>query len=310
LHPIDGLFGKWGVSKALLEMIKIDIHKNLSAHDGNMNLHINCEIEKGELVTLYGESGAGKTSTLRILAGLLKPDKGEITIENNTWVDTKNKIFLPPQKRNLGYVFQDYALFPNMTVLQNLEFATDNLQDKKVITDLIEMMELGELKNRKPQTLSGGQQQRVALARALVRTPDILLLDEPLAALDYKIRLKLQDYIAKIHHEYGLTTVLVSHDIGEILKLSDRVIVLEQGKITRQGNPSEIFSNQNISGKFKFIGEILKIEPQDVVIIVSVLIQNNVVKVIAEKSEIQTLSIGDKVVVASKAFNPLLYKIE
>ncbi len=291
-------------------MIKIDIHKNLSAHDGNMNLHINCEIEKGELVTLYGESGAGKTSTLRILAGLLKPDKGEITIENNTWVDTKNKIFLPPQKRNLGYVFQDYALFPNMTVLQNLEFATDNLQDKKVITDLIEMMELGELKNRKPQTLSGGQQQRVALARALVRTPDILLLDEPLAALDYKIRLKLQDYIAKIHHEYGLTTVLVSHDIGEILKLSDRVIVLEQGKITRQGNPSEIFSNQNISGKFKFIGEILKIEPQDVVIIVSVLIQNNVVKVIAEKSEIQTLSIGDKVVVASKAFNPLLYKIE
>lgn len=291
-------------------MIKIDIHKNLSAHDGNMNLHINCEIEKGELVTLYGESGAGKTSTLRILAGLLKPDKGEITIENNTWVDTKNKIFLPPQKRNLGYVFQDYALFPNMTVLQNLEFATDNLQDKKVITDLIEMMELGELKNRNPQTLSGGQQQRVALARALVRTPDILLLDEPLAALDYKIRLKLQDYIAKIHHEYGLTTVLVSHDIGEILKLSDRVIVLEQGKITRQGNPSEIFSNQNISGKFKFIGEILKIEPQDVVIIVSVLIQNNVVKVIAEKSEIQTLSIGDKVVVASKAFNPLLYKIE
>jgi len=291
-------------------MIKIDIHKNLSAHDGNMNLHINCEIEKGELVTLYGESGAGKTSTLRILAGLLKPDKGEITIDNNTWVDTKNKIFLSPQKRNIGYVFQDYALFPNMTVLQNLEFASDSLQDKKVITDLIEMMELGELKNRKPQTLSGGQQQRVALARALVRKPDILLLDEPLAALDYKIRLKLQDYIAKIHHEYGLTTLLVSHDIGEIMKLSDRVIVLEQGKITRQGNPGEIFSNQNISGKFKFIGEVLKIEPQDVVIVVSVLIQNNVVKVIAEKSEVQSLRIGDKVVVASKAFNPILYKIE
>jgi molybdate transport system ATP-binding protein len=291
-------------------MIKIDIHKNLSAHDGIMNLHINCQIEKGELVTLYGESGAGKTSTLRILAGLIKPDKGEITIDNNTWVDTKNKVFLSPQKRNIGYVFQDYALFPNMTVLQNLEFATDNLQDKKVITDLIEMMELGELQNRKPQTLSGGQQQRVALARALVRKPAILLLDEPLAALDYKIRLKLQDYIAKIHQEYGLTTVLVSHDIGEIMKLSDRVIVLEQGKIARQGSPNEIFSKQNISGKFKFIGEVLKIEPQDVVIIVSVLIQNNVVKVIAEKSEVQSLRVGDKVVVASKAFNPILYKIE
>ncbi|UCD60525.1 MAG: ATP-binding cassette domain-containing protein [Flavobacteriaceae bacterium] len=291
-------------------MIKIDVHKKLRAFDSEMNFHIQCQIKKGELVTLYGESGAGKTSTLRILAGLLKPDKGEITINEASWIDTKNKIFLAPQKRNIGYVFQDYALFPNMSVLQNLEFASGKGQNKKVITELIEMMELGDLQNRKPQTLSGGQQQRVALSRALVRKPDVLLLDEPLAALDYKIRLKLQDYITRIHKEYNLTTILVSHDIGEIMKLSDRVFVLEQGKIVRQGIPSEIFSNQKISGKFKFIGEILKIEPQDVVLIVSVLIQNNVVKVIADKSEMQTLKVGDKVMVASKAFNPILYKIE
>lgn len=291
-------------------MIEIDIHKKLSAFDSEMNFHIQCQIKKGELVTLYGESGAGKTSTLRILAGLLKPDKGEITINEVSWIDTKNKIFLAPQKRNIGYVFQDYALFPNMSVLQNLEYASGKGQSKKVITELIEMMELGDLKNRKPQTLSGGQQQRVALSRALVRKPDILLLDEPLAALDYKIRLKLQDYITRIHKEYNLTTILVSHDIGEIMKLSDRVFVLEQGKIVKQGIPSELFSNQKISGKFKFIGEILKIEPQDVVLIVSVLIQNNVVKVIADKSEVQTLKVGDKVMVASKAFNPILYKIE
>ncbi|MBT8294122.1 MAG: ATP-binding cassette domain-containing protein [Eudoraea sp.] len=291
-------------------MIKIDVHKKLRAFDSEMNFHIQCQIKKGELVTLYGESGAGKTSTLRILAGLLKPDKGEITINEVRWIDTKNKIFLAPQKRNIGYVFQDYALFPNMSVLQNLEFASGKGQNKKVIKELIEMMELGDLQNRKPQTLSGGQQQRVALSRALVRKPDVLLLDEPLAALDYKIRLKLQDYITRIHKEYNLTTILVSHDIGEIMKLSDRVFVLEQGKIVRQGFPSEIFSNQKISGKFKFIGEILKIEPQDVVLIVSVLIQNNVVKVIADKSEMQTLKVGDKVMVASKAFNPILYKIE
>lgn len=291
-------------------MIKIDVHKKLRAFDSEMNFHIQCQIKKGELVTLYGESGAGKTSTLRILAGLLKPDKGEITINEVSWIDTKNKIFLAPQKRNIGYVFQDYALFPNMSVLQNLEFASGKGQNKKVIAELIEMMELGDLQNRKPQTLSGGQQQRVALSRALVRKPDVLLLDEPLAALDYKIRLKLQDYITRIHKEYNLTTILVSHDIGEIMKLSDRVFVLEQGKIARQGIPSEIFSNQKISGKFKFIGEILKIEPQDVVLIVSVLIQNNVVKVIADKSEMQTLKVGDKVMVASKAFNPILYKIE
>ncbi len=291
-------------------MIKIDIHKKLRAYDSEMNLRIKCKINKGELVTLYGESGAGKTSTLRILAGLLKPDKGEITINEVSWVDTANKIFIAPQKRNIGYVFQDYALFPNMSVLENLEFASNKGQNKKVIAELIEMMELGDLTNRKPQTLSGGQQQRVALARALVCKPNILLLDEPLAALDYKIRLKLQDYITRIHNEYDLTTILISHDIGEIMKLSGRVLVLDQGKIVRQGIPSEIFSNEKISGKFKFIGEILKIEPQDVVLIVSVLIQNTVVKVIADKSEMQTLNVGDKVMVASKAFNPILYKIE
>ena len=291
-------------------MIKIDIHKKLKAYDSEMNLRIKCKIKKGELVTLYGESGAGKTSTLRILAGLLKPDKGEITIDEVSWVDTANKIFIAPQKRNIGYVFQDYALFPNMSVLENLEFASNKGQNKKVIAELIEMMELGDLQNRKPQTLSGGQQQRVALARALVCKPNILLLDEPLAALDYKIRLKLQDYITRIHNEYALTTILISHDIGEIMKLSGRVLVLDQGKIVRQGIPGEIFSNEKISGKFKFIGEILKIEPQDVVLIVSVLIQNNVVKVIADKSEIQSLNVGDKVMVASKAFNPILYKIE
>lgn len=291
-------------------MIKIDIHKKLSAFAGEMKLHIQCQIKKGELVTLYGESGAGKTSTLRILAGLLKPDKGEITVNEVSWADTKNNFFLAPQKRNIGYVFQDYALFPNMSVLQNLEFASDKGQNKKVITELIEMMELGDLQNRKPQTLSGGQQQRVALARALVRKPKLLLLDEPLAALDYKIRLKLQDYIIRIHKEYALTTILVSHNIGEIMRLSDLVFVLEKGKIVKQGIPNEIFASENISGKFKFIGEILKIEPQDVVLIVSVLIQNNVVKVIADKSEVQTLKVGDKVMVASKAFNPILYKIE
>ncbi|MGB5204936.1 MAG: ABC transporter ATP-binding protein, partial [Eudoraea sp.] len=116
--------------------------------------------------------------------------------------------------------------------------------------------------------------------------------------------------ITRIHNEYGLTTLLVSHDIGEIMKLSDRVFVLENGKISRKGIPNEIFANKKISGKFKFIGEVLKIEPQDVVIVVSVLIQNNVVKVIADKSEVQALNIGDKVMVASKAFNPILYKIE
>ena len=136
------------------------------------------------------------------------------------------------------------------------------------------------------------------------------MLDEPLAALDYRIRLKLQDYLLKIHRDYNLTTFLVSHDISEINKLSDLVLVLDHGKISKSGSPEEIFINQKISGKFKFIGEVLQIETQEVVFIVSVLVHNQVVKVIAQASEIAGISVGDKVVLASKAFNPVIYKID
>lgn len=290
-------------------MIVLDINKTLQAAEGVMNLDLQLNIPKGSLTTLYGDSGAGKTSTLRLLAGLLKPDRGKITVSGRSWYDSDSKINLPPQQRNIGYVFQDYALFPNMTVLQNLEFAADKTQGKKAVENLIEIMELGELQQRKPHTLSGGQQQRVALARALVQQPEILLLDEPLAALDHTIRLKLQDYIQKVHAAYGLTTILISHDVGEIVKLSDKVVVLEKGKISRQGSPTEIFMNKKLSGKFQFTGQVLQIEKQEVIFIVTVLINTQLIKVIARESDILDLKLGDKVVVASKAFNPIIYKI-
>ena len=291
-------------------MITIDVNKKLQSNDGEMNLAIKLTIQKGELVTLYGDSGAGKTSTLRILSGLLNPDSGKVEVNDEVWFDSSKKINLKPQRRGIGYVFQDYALFPNMTVHENLRFSSGKHHNKKVINDLIEMVELGELRNRKPMTLSGGQQQRVALARALVQQPDILLLDEPLAALDHKIRLKLQDYILTVHKEFNLTTLLISHDVGEVVKLSNRVFVLDMGQITRIGTPQEIFVNKQLSGKFSFTGEVLDIQQQDVVFIVTVLIQNNLVKVIAEPNVVETLNIGDKVMVASKAFNPIIYKID
>ena len=180
-------------------MIHIDLQKTLKSAHGEMNLDIKITIEKGEFVTLYGDSGAGKTSTFRMIAGLLKADSGKIRVNENTWFDASSRINLPPQKRKVGFVFQDYALFPNMTVRQNLEYALDKNQDRNIITQLIETVELGQLQNRKPETLSGGQKQRVALARALVQKPEILLLDEPMSALDSKMRLKLQDYILKVH---------------------------------------------------------------------------------------------------------------
>ncbi len=291
-------------------MINFQLSKALHASGGSMHLTLDLSIKKGQFVTLYGASGAGKTSTLRMLAGLLKPDSGYINVNGTYWLDTNKRVNITPQKRNIGYVFQDYALFPNMTVLENLEFAEGKLNRKSIISELIKIIELEELQHRKPDTLSGGQKQRVALARALVQQPEILLLDEPLSALDIKIRLKLQDYILKVHKQYNLTTILISHDIGEIHKLSDHVIEIKNGEIHRQGSPTTFFVNQNISGKFKFTGEVLAIKKEDVVYVVSVLIYNEIVQVIAQKDEITSLHIGDRVVVASKAFNPVLYKIE
>lgn len=291
-------------------MIHINIEKKLKAAHGDMLLNLDIHIKKGQLVTLYGESGAGKTSTLKILSGLLQAEKGLITVANETWFNSNTKINKTPQKRNIGYVFQDYALFPHMTVVQNLEFALEKNQSKAIIQELLQIIELDALKDRKPDTLSGGQKQRVALARALVQKPEILLLDEPLSALDIKIRLKLQDYLLKVHKKYNLTTILISHDIGEIHKLSDWVFVLKNGVVEKMGTPTEVFINEKLSGKFKFKGEILKIEKEEIVYVISVLIFNDVVKIIAQESEVKNLNPGDKVIVASKAFNPIIYRIE
>ena len=291
-------------------MIKLDIQKRLNAEDGPMELHICTEIQRGEVVALYGPSGSGKTSTLRMLAGLMKPDAGMISFSGTPWFDSHQKTNIQPGKRNIGYVFQDYALFPNMTVLQNLQFAQKKGSNGQMLPTVLEMVELGDLKNQKPKDLSGGQKQRVALARALVQEPEILLLDEPLTALDPKMRLKLQDYLARVHKEFHLTILLVSHSISEISRLSNKVVALEKGKIVREGSPAEVLLKQNVSGKFKFVGEILALEKADLMYVVHVLVQEQPIRVIATAEEAKGLRPGDQVVVASKAFNPIIYKID
>lgn len=290
-------------------MIHIKIQKKLTAASGEMLLDIDTHIKKGSLVTLYGKSGVGKTTILRALGGLTKPDKGEIIVNETTWFDSNQKINLKPQKRNVGFVFQDYALFPNMTVKENLEFALEKNQSNQVISELIELIELGELQNRKPETLSGGQKQRVALARALVKKPSILMLDEPLSALDYEIRFKLQQYILQVHQEFNLTTILISHDISEILRMSDQLIELENGKIIREGKPNEVFNLKEFNAKFQFTGTIIQIEKQDFLFILTVRIGKDLVKIVADESEGSQLAMGDKILVSAKAFNPIIHKI-
>jgi molybdate transport system ATP-binding protein len=225
-------------------MIQVSLKKKLNAAQGKMHLDVDVEIGTGEIVALYGASGAGKTSILRMLSGLTLPDNGLISVEGQTWFDTSKKINLRPQQRNVGIVFQDYALFPNMTVKENLMFALEKKLSTAIVDELLELMELTKLHNVKPELLSGGQQQRVALARALVRKPKLLLLDEPMSALDTTLRLKIQDYIIRVHEQFHLTTILVSHDILEVVRLSKKVFVIDHGKLIQQGPPGEILPLQ------------------------------------------------------------------
>jgi molybdate transport system ATP-binding protein len=287
-------------------MIEIDITKKLFSAQGEFTLDLKLNIGQGEFISLFGQSGAGKTTLLRCLAGLERPDSGSIKVNGVTWFDSSNGVMLPARHRRAGYMFQDYALFPNMTVRGNLEFALRADGDRKRVAELLELMGLGELQQRKPDTLSGGQKQRVALARALAAEPQLLLLDEPFSALDHATRVRLQDEVMRMQRHFGLTTVMVSHDIGEVYKLSQRVMVIEQGSIAKQGSPAEVYKAGQASGKFSFAGEVLDIETADVVFAVTLLVGNQVVRVIATPDEVKSLKQGDRVMLMSKAFNPVL----
>ena len=198
-------------------------------------------VERGEFVSFLGPSGCGKTTTLRMIAGFEFPDRGSIT------VDGKEITKLPPNKRNVGMVFQSYALFPNMTVANNVGFGMRVKKRPKDainrrVSELLELIKMPEKADRYPYQLSGGQQQRVALARALAVEPQVLLLDEPLSALDAKIRISLRNEIRSIQRQLGITTVYVTHDQEEALSLSDRVVVMSEGRIEQIGPPADIYN--------------------------------------------------------------------
>ena len=226
-------------------MLKIDIQRAMLSAEGKTNLEINTEIQDKELLCLFGHSGAGKTTLLRLLAGLTKPDKGRIVFNETVWFDSEKKINLPPQERNVGYMFQDYALFPNMTVEKNISFGQKEKNNEEV-NKLMDLFELQLLRNQHPAKLSGGQKQRVALARALAAKPNVLLLDEPLSALDWDMRMELQDEIIKAHLLLNTITLLVSHDVLEVKKLASTVILLKNGTVINKGKPVDVF-NPNLN---------------------------------------------------------------
>jgi molybdate transport system ATP-binding protein len=283
-----------------MSKFEIDIQKTLYGSNGNMLLDINLEIKEGSFIALTGESGSGKSTFLRILAGL-ESSNGEIKIGDNIW--QKENLFLPPQKRQIGFVFQDYALFSNMSVEQNLLFVK---KDKTLATKLLKMTNLYQLRDRLPIRLSGGQKQRVALCRAIMNRPKLLLMDEPLSALDINMRTKLQDEILLLHREFNMTTIMVSHDPSEIYRLSSRVIVLHNGKIIEDGLPKDILLKSNSLEKFSFEGELLDIIKADVIYIAVISIGQHLVEVVINKIDIKRLEIGKRVRVTTRAFSPFL----
>ena len=215
----------------------VDIEKNLGA------FHLKVNFEAGdEVLALLGASGCGKSMTLKCIAGIEKPDKGRIILDGRTLFDSEKRINLSPQKRKVGYLFQQYALFPNMTVRQNIAAGVRKGKKKDaVVQEMISAMSLEGTENKRPCQLSGGQQQRVALARILANEPDLLLLDEPFSALDSHLRFRLEQEVRDVMHRFGKTVLLVSHNRDEVFRLSDSIAIIHGGRIETIGTKKEVF---------------------------------------------------------------------
>ena len=217
---------------------------------------VNLEIKNGSLVGLLGPSGSGKSTLLRVLAGLERPDSGRI------WLDGEDATKMKLQDREIGFVFQNYALFPHLTVSENIGFGldikkVDFLLKKKRVQELLKLMQLEKFGDSYPSQLSGGQRQRVALARALAVEPKVLLLDEPFAALDTKIRKQLRYWLRELHHQISVTTVFVTHDHSEAMELAQEIVILQNGKILQIGTAQEISDHPTNP----FVKEFLELEP-------------------------------------------------
>lgn len=238
----------------MAEEILIDIRKKFPAREVSFQTALRRE---GTWTVLFGPSGAGKTTILRCIAGLEVPDQGTIRLGGDTWYDSKTRFFLPTQKRRVGYFFQEYALFPHLSVRNNIgyNFSAFSRQEKeRRIGDMIDLFHLRGLEHRLPRTLSGGEKQRVALARTLLKKPNLLLLDEPLSALDGPTRIKLRKELRHQLSQFGVPIILVTHDRTEALSLGDRLIVLDGGRKLQEGQIHEVFSKPNQKTTAEIVG--------------------------------------------------------
>lgn len=256
--------------------------------------NINLEVREREFLTLLGPSGCGKTTLLRLISGFEEPTQGQIFIDN------KNVSGLPPHQRHVHTVFQSYALFPHMTVFENVAFG---LRCQKVpsadiqsrVADVLKMVKLEKYADRKPSQLSGGQQQRVAIARAAVNRPRVLLLDEPLSSLDYRLRKTMQIELKQLQRTLGITFIFVTHDQEEALSMSDRIVVMQEGYIEQIGTPRQVYEEPQNLNVAKFIGEVNIFDGEVVSINGSQQITVNVLGKLKTTKATRTFAVGEKV---------------
>lgn len=278
--------------------------------------NISLEISKGEFITLLGSSGCGKTTTLRIIAGLEQPDAGSV------WLDGREVTGLEPNQRDVNTVFQNYALFPHMNVAENIGYGlklkkVPKSEIKKKVSQMLELVQLEGYEKRKPSELSGGQKQRVAIARALVNNPKVLLLDEPLGALDLQLRRAMQIELKHLQKKLGITFIYITHDQEEAINMSDRIAVMKDGRIEQIGTPDEIYNHPKTSYVATFVGNanilhgaaesiqgenaIVKIGNDRVIVKLETSQQNT-----EDTGVKQYLSAGEKVTLAVRSENILL----
>ena len=303
--------------------LSVNIEKNFE----NFSLKINLENDNN-ILGILGASGCGKSMTLKCIAGIEKPDNGKIILDDKILFDSQKKINLPPQKRRVGYLFQNYALFPNMTVKENilcgLHYEKNILLKEKIFSDTIELLNLTELINHKPHELSGGQAQRTALARILVNRPKILMLDEPFSALDSHLRLKLQMQIRELLQNYGRGVLLVTHDRNEAYRMCGRIAAMEDGKILTLKDTKEFFANpesvpaailsgcKNIARAEKISDYKIFVPEWDIQLATKIKVKNNIkaVGIRAHHFSLDTKQNLNKVIFIQEMAEPFEYVIE
>jgi molybdate transport system ATP-binding protein len=276
-------------------MLKVNIRKRL----GKFHLNVSFEAEE-EMVVLFGPSGEGKTTTLNCIAGIIKPDEGKIEVNDKRIFDSMNRINVPLNKRNIGYVFQEDTLFPHLTVYENIAYGLkqpkkDPQRKAEEIKKMLHLLRLEVLENHYPAQLSGGQKQRVAIARTLINKPQILLMDEPFSALDSPVREKLRQDLLRIRHRFRITIVYVTHDMKEAFILGDKIAVLNRGSLEQMGERKEVFYRPKTRNVARFVGtknifngEVTFLNPEA-----------NIMKIKNGKFEVETnccpLELGDRV---------------